>query len=209
MTLTWCGHSCFVYDTDEGTVVFDPYEPDYVPGLHFPTVAGDVILCSHQHNDHNYAEGVINSRRMPGFKVETIETYHDEQQGAARGNNTIHIVDTFGYRLAHLGDLGHMLSPQQLSQLGHIDVLLIPVGGFYTIDAVTAKALCDAVQPRIIVPMHYRRGNMGFAEIAELEDFLALFEHYTEIDGYSTELDSSLSGVVVFSRPYQGEEDED
>ncbi len=208
MTLTWCGHSCFVFDTDEGTVVFDPYEPDYVPGLHFPNIAGDVILCSHGHNDHNYMEGVKQSRRMPGFKVETLNTFHDAQHGAARGENTVHIIDVNGFRLAHLGDLGHLLTDDQIRQMQPIDVLLIPVGGYYTIDARQAKQICDALQPKVIIPMHYRKGDMGFAEIAEPDEFLHLFSQVTEIQGHTVTLDNTVQGVVVFSAPYQDEHEE-
>lgn len=203
MKLTWNGHSCFTFDTDEGTVVFDPYEPDYVPGLHLPTLSADTVLCSHEHNDHCYPQGVLNTRRLPGYTVEVVETLHDDAGGTLRGHNKVHIVDVNGFRLAHLGDLGHVLTDGQVRQMGHIDVLLVPIGGFYTIDAQQAKAVCDLLQPRVIVPMHYRKGDMGFDLIAEPEAFLQLFDAVTVIDGHTLELSDAVSGVVLFAKPRQ------
>lgn len=203
MTLTWNGHSCFTFDTDEGVVVFDPYEPDYVPGLHLPELAGDTVLCSHGHNDHCYPQGVLHTRRLPGYTVEAVETLHDDAGGSLRGANTVHIVDVNGFRLAHLGDLGHVLTERQVQAMGRIDVLLTPIGGYYTIDAKQAKEICDLLQPRIIVPMHYRKGEMGFDLIAEPEEFLELFDAITVIDGHTLELTEDVSGVVMFAEPRQ------
>lgn len=203
MTLTWNGHSCFTFDTDQGTVVFDPYEPDYVPGLHLPTLSADTVLCSHEHNDHCYPQGVLNTRRLPGYGVEVVETLHDDAGGSLRGHNKVHIIDVGGVRLAHLGDLGHVLTHEQVQQMGQIDVLLVPIGGYYTIDAQQAKRVCDLLQPRIIVPMHYRKGDMGFDLIAEPEAFLQMFDTVTVIDGHTLELNDAVSGVFLFARPNQ------
>lgn len=203
MKLTWNGHSCFTFDTDEGTVVFDPYETDYVPGLHLPALSADTVLCSHEHNDHCYPQGVLNTRRLPGFTVETVDTKHDGEGGSLRGENKVHIIDVNGFRLAHLGDLGHVLTAEQVQQMGQIDVLLVPIGGYYTIDAIQAKQVCDLLQPRVIVPMHYRKGEMGFDLIAEPEAFLAMFDAVTVIDGHTLELSDALQGVFMFARPNQ------
>ena len=203
MKLTWNGHSCFSFDTDEGVVVFDPYETDYVPGLHLPQLAGDAVLCSHSHEDHGYAEGVLQTRRLPGFTVETLHTFHDGAQGSLRGENTVHVVQAGNYRLAHLGDRGHVLTQEQVKAMGKIDALLVPVGGYYTIDAEQAKQVCDQLQPKVIFPMHYRKGNIGFDLIAEPEAFLNLFDHVTTVLGHTVELTDDLSGVVMFEHPRQ------
>ena len=203
MKLTWNGHSCFTFDTTAGVVVLDPYETDYVPGLHLPSLAADTILCSHSHEDHCYPQGVLQSRRLPGYTVEVVDTFHDEEGGALRGENKIHIIDAEGFRLAHLGDLGHVPTDTQFDQMGRIDALLIPIGGFYTIDAVQAKEICERLQPRMIFPMHYRKGDMGFDLLAEPEAFLDMFEGYTVIDGHTAELNNGLQGVVMFAYPYQ------
>ena len=203
MKLTWNGHSCFTFDTDMGIVVFDPYETDYVPGLHLPELAADVILCSHEHNDHCYPEGVRNSRRGVGFTVEAVDTFHDGEGGSLRGENKVHIVDADGFRLAHLGDLGHVPTEAQFAAMGRVDALLVPIGGFYTSDAVQAKEICDRLQSRMIFPMHYRKGDMGFDLIAEPNGFLDMFDHVTWIDGHTAELSEDLRGVVMFTQPHQ------
>jgi len=203
MKLTWNGHSCFTFDTDLGSVVFDPYETDYVPGLHLPDLAADVTLCSHGHEDHCYPQGVRNTRRAVGFTVEIVDTFHDGAGGTLRGENKVHIIDADGFRLAHLGDLGHVLTEQQLAAMGRIDALLVPIGGFYTIDARQAKEICDRLQPRIIFPMHYRKGDMGFDLIAQPDEFLGMYDGYTVIDGHTLELTDEVSGVIMFARPRQ------
>ena len=196
MTITWYGHSCFRIDTAEGSAVLDPYGPGSVPGLRLPALAADLVLCSHGHRDHSCAEAVTLTGRTPAWKVERLETFHDEQNGALRGPNTVHILEAEGLRLAHLGDLGHMLSPAQLAALGRIDVLLIPVGGFFTIGPDTAAALAKAVGARITVPMHYRGPGFGYEVIGPVEDFLRHFENVTELDD-NVLRPETLEGPVV------------
>lgn len=203
MQLTWNGHACFTFDTDAGVVVFDPYEPDYVPGLRLPALAGDVVLCSHGHEDHCYPMGVRQTRRAVGFTVETVDTLHDDAGGTLRGTNTVHIIDAGGFRLAHLGDLGHVLTEAQVAAMGRIDVLLVPIGGCYTVDAGGAARVCAQLQPRVIVPMHFRRGEMGFDTIAEADEFLQMFDQITWIDGHTVTLTKETAGVVMFARPNQ------
>lgn len=174
MKLTWYGHSCFLLETAEGSAVFDPYAPGSVPGWQLPRLTADCALCSHQHSDHNWAEGVTLTGRTPTFRVETLDTWHDGEKGALRGPNTIHVVEAEGLRLAHLGDLGHELSPEKLAALGRIDVLMIPVGGFFTIDAATADRVAAAIGAPVVIPMHYRGADFGYDRIGPAEDFLAL-----------------------------------
>lgn len=176
MRLTWYGHSCFHLEWDEGTLVFDPYTPGKVPGLTLPLLHADRVICSHKHGDHNYVAGVVCSGQMPDMDIQQFPSFHDAEQGTLRGDNLITVVHAKGIRLAHLGDLGHPLTKAQTEDLGQVDVLLIPVGGFYTIDAAQAKALIDMVSPSVVVPMHYRRGEQGLQQIEELAPFLTLFE---------------------------------
>lgn len=174
MVLKWNGHSCFTLETSQGSVVFDPYEDGSVPGLAPLHLSADVVLCSHDHRDHNAKQVVALTGRTPSFQVETLSTYHDPVQGTLRGPNTIHIISTEGMRLIHLGDLGCSLAPEQEARLEGADVLLVPVGGYYTIDASQAQALVQSLAPRIVVPMHYRSDSFGYDVIAPLADFLAL-----------------------------------
>lgn len=173
MKLTWYGHSCFKAEFMGGSVVFDPYAPGKVPGLELPQMEADMVICSHKHGDHYSPDSVHISGRSHQLAVEQIETFHDGCGGTLRGMNTVSVVSSDGIRLAHLGDLGHELSPAQLAALGRIDVLLIPVGGYYTIDAAQAKSVIGAVKPKITVPMHYRFKDRGLAPLAEIDDFLA------------------------------------
>ncbi|MBQ9686925.1 MAG: MBL fold metallo-hydrolase [Oscillospiraceae bacterium] len=204
MKITWYGHSCFKIDCAEGTVVFDPYIPGKVPGLTLPPLEADLCISSHLHTDHYAPACVKLTGTEKAFALTSIATFHDDQQGALRGNNTITVLRSEGVSVAHLGDLGHMLSEQQLRELGEITVLLIPVGGFYTINAEQARQLVRDIAPRAVVPMHYRCGDQGLAPIAEVDDFLSLFDsnqiiHLTES---SLEISSKMSaGVYVFPWP--------
>lgn len=174
MKLTWHGHSCFTIHTGGETLILDPYRDDVVPGLAPLRVEGDQVYCSHEHRDHGALEVCTLSGKDSAVQVETIQTYHDDTQGSQRGENTIHIFSAEGLRVAHMGDLGCELTPGQKEQLQNLDAILIPVGGFYTIDAKQAQALIQSIQPRVVVPMHYRSDSFGFDVIAHLDDFLAL-----------------------------------
>ena len=174
MRIIWNGHSCFTLESAGGTVVVDPYLDGSVPGLAPLRLQADAVYCSHGHRDHGGTEVVALSGDTPEMAVETLNTWHDDQQGAQRGPNVIHIFQTEGLRVAHLGDLGCELEPEQLEALKGLDALMIPVGGFYTIDAKQAKALTDLLQPRVTIPMHYRSSTFGYDVIAPLEDYLSL-----------------------------------
>ncbi len=113
-------------------------------------------MCSHEHRDHNGKEAVTLRQGMNSpFTVRTIDTWHDDQQGTLRGSNLIHILDDGQFTVAHLGDLGCELMQSQIEELEGLDALLIPVGGYYTIDAVQARAVVEKLRPNITVPMHY------------------------------------------------------
>lgn len=159
------------------------------------------ILCSHGHFDHNavdQAELVPFDGPCP-FTIRTVETFHDDQGGALRGTNTIHILSADGVTIAHLGDLGHPLPPEQIAAIGPLDAVLIPVGGTYTVDAAGAKAVCEALHPKCAVPMHYRHAPYGLPNVAGVEDFLALWGEgdVRWLEGPALELDGTARGVIV------------
>lgn len=204
MILKYYGHACFKLETAVGSVVFDPYVSGYVPGFTLPPLEADLVISSHEHSDHYAPDSVKPSGREHGFKIEQIETFHDEKGGTLRGKNIISVVCAEGLRIAHLGDLGHELNADQLEKLGNPDVLMIPIGGFYTIDAATAKNVVDACSPRLVVPMHYHEGARGFQNISDAESFLKLFpedrvrrlsESYLELT------EENLQGVCLFALP--------
>ena len=201
MKITWCGHSCFLLETAEGSVVLDPYAPGSVPGLTLPALTADLVLCSHGHGDHGYAQGVALSGRDPGFSVTAIPCFHDDQGGRLRGVNRIHVIEAEGLRVAHLGDLGHLLSREQLAALGQLDVLLIPVGGHYTIGPETAADTAKAVDARITVPMQYRGAGFGYDVIGPVEKFTALMDGVRFADGSAFDPAQEQPGVLVLRCP--------
>ena len=197
MTLTWNGHSCFTLDTGAGRAVFDPYEPGSVPGWTLPPLAAEAVLCSHGHHDHCHAAGVKQTRMAPGFTVETVDCWHDEVHGAKRGSNIIHIVTAEGKRFVHLGDLGHTLTAEQAAAVGRPEVLMIPVGGFYTVDAATAWEIVRQARPRCVVPMHYRHEKGGFDVLSTVEDFTQYFTRVQRVGRELTLSEPLPEGLVI------------
>ena len=199
MKLTWLGHSCFKMESNGYTVILDPYEDDYVPGLAPVRETADAVFCSHEHKDHN-ARAVVTLKQdqTPSpFTITEIHTWHDEVQGAKRGENCIRIFDDGTYRVAHLGDLGCELEPEQIEQLKGLDAVMIPVGGFYTIDAMQAKVLFDQIQPRVTIPMHYRWADFGYDVIGTLDEFTNLCDCVVEYAGNSIELNGEMLQQVA------------
>ena len=186
LELRWNGHACFSLTCRDFTVVFDPYENDYVPGFGPLDLEADLVLCSHGHGDHSAAHVVkLRQGGTNPFTITEIHTFHDPQGGALRGENTIRILEAGGLKAAHFGDLGCELTPTQLAELQGLDIAMIPVGGFYTIGPEEAKALVDKLGARVVVPMHYRMGDVGLPAIRELDEFLALVEDYVYYPGNS------------------------
>ena len=188
MKLTWYGHSCFMMESRAGRVVFDPYADGFPKGLKLPELTADLVLCSHGHDDHNAEGKVTVSGEQTDYTVETLCCWHDDVGGTKRGENLIRIVSGGGARVAHLGDVGHMLSKGQIKAIGHVDALLIPVGGFYTIDAAAARELADAIDAQLVIPMHYRGEGFGFDELDTVEPFAALSKNVEYAEGSSIEL---------------------
>lgn len=176
ISIKYHGHSCFSVSDGEHTAVFDPYAPGYVPGLKDISLTADAVFCSHGHGDHSYAEAVTLRGEDP-FLCEKIVCPHDDAGGKKRGMNTIHILHIGGMRVAHMGDIGCCLPEGNMAKLRGVDAILIPVGGFYTIDAAEADAIARLSGARVVIPMHYRTEKAGFDTIATVEDFLKLREN--------------------------------
>lgn len=198
MKITWHGHSCFTIDTLQGSVTVDPFQDNYVPGFGTIRPASDAVYCSHGHGDHHGPETVTLTGKACGVGVETVSTWHDEVQGAKRGANLAHIFSAEGMKVIHLGDLGCELSDEQIKALSAPDVLLIPVGGFYTIDAKQAKQVVDQLKPRIVIPMHYKGEGFGFDVLAPVDDFLSLWEGTVKVlDSNSVEVTADTPAQVI------------
>lgn len=182
MKLTWYGHSCFLLETEQGSVVFDPYEPGYVPGLKLPELEADLCLCSHGHGDHNYTAAVKLSGRQTGLKIFEFPCFHDDKQGLLRGKNLMHLVEAEGRKILHMGDLGHMPGPELIEQLGHVDLMMVPVGGYYTIDAAQAAAVVRTIKPGMAIPMHYKGKGFGFEVLSTVEEFTERMDRVKILD---------------------------
>lgn len=187
MDITYYGHSCFKLSGKAGTVVTDPFG-EYV-GLPVPKLSADVVTVSHQHPDHNASTkiGGTTRREKPflivesgeyevgGISVFGVVTYHDTVQGAERGRNIVFTILIDGVSVCHLGDLGHEMTPEQLSAIGEVDVVLCPVGGVYTIDPQLAVKTINTLEPSYVIPMHYRtpaHDPKVFGDLKTLQDFL-------------------------------------
>ena len=203
MIITWLGHASFMLESGGYRIVLDPCKG--VPGVTDTACEAEAVYCSHGHFDHCYTDEIrLTEGKISPFTVKEIAAFHDEENGAKRGTNTIRLLTAEGVTVAHMGDLGHQLSEAQLSAMGTVDLLLLPVGGTYTVDSAGAKAVCDAVKPRVVIPMHYRRGDMGFDVLQTAEEFTAQFPpedvHAYETNTLTvTEELLTQGGVVVLS----------
>lgn len=179
--IRWHGHACFEIK-DHVTLVLDPHDGASI-GLKSPSAKADIVLISHKHFDH--ANGLTYVRKngtvvidkpgnyeVKGVKVVGLPTYHDESRGMKRGSNIIYLFEIEGIRFCHLGDLGHVLSEDQARLLRPVDVLMIPVGGTFTIDAKQADEVVRSLSPKIVIPMHFRVPGLNLP-IASVEGFIA------------------------------------
>lgn len=185
ITVKWHGHSCFSVTADGYTIVLDPFAPGSVPGLADLSLEANRVLCSHQHSDHGCTDVVtVTEKKSSPFSVMKIDTYHDDAKGSTRGPNRIHILDAHGICIVHFGDLGCMLTAEQIDVLKKADVVMIPVGGFYTIDAAQAAEIVSKLNPQVVIPMHYRSDTFGYPVIGRLEEYTA---HCKDVVVYDTD----------------------
>ena len=163
MEITWLGHSCFKLKGKQATVITDPFSP--ATGYTLGKVTADIVTVSHPHPGHSYVQGVADEPRVlkspgeyesAGVLTVGVHTYHDNEKGAQRGKNTAFVIDVDDVMICHLGDLGHVLTAEQVAEIDGVDVLLIPVGNVSTIDAVQAAQIVRQLEPKIVIPMHYK-----------------------------------------------------
>lgn len=185
MDIYWLGQACFKLKGKNATVVIDPYDPDFT-GLKLPKdLQADVVLTTHGHNDHNNVSAISgpSGETPPAFKdpgeyevagavVTAISSFHDNKEGSERGKNIIFHLLLDNLNIVHLGDLGQSkLTEEQVAQIGETDILLVPVGSVYTIDAKAASEIMAQLEPKIIIPMHYKIEGLKF-ELEGVENFL-------------------------------------
>lgn len=184
MEITFLGHSSFKIKGKTTSVITDPFDPNMV-GLKFPKSEADIVTVSHQHNDHNNVEIIGGVKKVVdgpgeyeigGISIIGTASYHDASKGAERGGNTIYSIEVEGVRITHLGDLGHTLTEEKIKEIGPADILMIPVGGEFTIGPSEAVEVVHAINPTIILPMHYQMPGLKeetFSKLAPIDTFLS------------------------------------
>jgi L-ascorbate metabolism protein UlaG (beta-lactamase superfamily) len=182
MKIKFLGHASFLITSDTGTrIITDPYKPGcFDGGIQYGKITeeADIVTISHDHDDHNNTD--INGnptfvrtsadQEVKGIQINGIDVYHDTSEGKERGGNRIFNMKVDDLNIVHLGDLGHDLSVQDAERIGNVDVLLVPVGGFFTIDANAAEKVINTLKPKIIIPMHFKTDKCGFP-IAPVTEF--------------------------------------
>lgn len=183
MEIKYIGHSSFFIKSKEARVVTDPYDPGMV-GLKFPKTEADIVTISHQHPDHNYIAGISGTPLVidwpgefekNGVRIFGYRSFHDKNKGQERGENTLYKIETEDLSILHCGDLGHLIDDSFIEEIGEVDILMVPVGGLFTIDATEAVELVKRVEPKLVIPMHYNSPKLKqeqFEKLTGVEDFL-------------------------------------
>lgn len=193
MKIIFLGHASFLLTSDKGVkIITDPYKPGcFGGGIKYSPITedADIVTISHEHDDHNetnihgnptFVRGA-GKKQVKGITITGVDVYHDECSGKERGSNTIFNMVIDDLNVVHLGDLGHNLSSAEVDKIGNVDILLIPVGGYFTIDSRTAEKVINMLKPKVVVPMHFKTDKCGFP-IASVDDFTKNKE-VNKIDG--------------------------
>lgn len=190
LQIRWFGHACFLISSPSGVkILTDPFDESV--GYRLPDTSADVVTSSHDHFDHNNVSAAKGNpvilKGQGEYKddkvnVSSVETWHDTEHGAKRGKNQVFIIETDGVRIVHMGDIGHDLTPSQLDAIGKPDVLIVPCGGHYTIDALGAKRLVEATCPRVVIPMHYKTETVRDWPIAKVDEFVEGLDNVVKLD---------------------------
>jgi L-ascorbate metabolism protein UlaG (beta-lactamase superfamily) len=183
MIIRYLGHAAFLIITQNGTqIITDPYNAaGYGPTFRYEAIEdkADIVTVSHEHDDHNY-NGIkgdpvyireAGKKEVKSVIINGVASFHDDKKGKARGNNIIYNIETDSVHVVHLGDLGHELTADDIRKIGPVDILLVPVGGTYTIGPETADKVISALKPRIAIPMHYKTDKCSFP-ILSVDTFL-------------------------------------
>lgn len=183
MDIQYLGHSSFRIKGKTATIITDPFDADMV-GVKYPKQKADIVTTSHDHKDHNQTDRVdVAKKVIPGpgeydisdVSIIGIPSYHDDKKGKERGKNTIFVFEIDGLRVAHLGDLGHELKEKHLNRMGAIDILMVPVGGHFTVGPKEAAEVVRTLEPSIVIPMHFLTPKMdkkNFGDLEKLDPFL-------------------------------------
>jgi L-ascorbate metabolism protein UlaG (beta-lactamase superfamily) len=199
MKVKWVGHACFLLTSEAGLrILTDPYTPGaFGLGYHPPAETADIVTVSHEHPDHNNTAAVKGKpevvrgagvHKVKGVEIKGVSTSHDEASGSQRGPNTVFCFTLDGVRVCHLGDLGHDLAAGLLAEIGPVDVLLIPVGGNFTIDANVASRVADRIAPKVVIPMHFNNERCRDFPVAAVDDFRKKRQRVRTLDASEVEI---------------------
>ena len=206
--IVYLGHASFLMKGNDFSLITDPYRNMSVPNLTFPKVEEvDAVFCSHNHFDHD-ASNLVKIKNDPQpVKALSIVVPHDHEGGAKRGMNSIRMFNVDGYKIVHLGDTGCVLDEETLAPIKNCDVLLAPINGFFTISPDELKKICDIVNPRIVVPMHYymKKYNSGYPDDNMFEKFIEVFPNYEYLINEVLDLDKykDYQGALIFDKYLQ------
>jgi L-ascorbate metabolism protein UlaG (beta-lactamase superfamily) len=198
MEIVYLGHSSFKLSGKNTKLITDPFDSSMV-GIKYPKVEADIVTISHHHNDHDKSEQVSEVKKIVdgpgeyeigGVSIIGISSFHDDKKGAERGKNTIYLIEMDGLKILHLGDLGHLLTDKEKSEIGNIDVMFVPVGGEYTIDAKTAFEIVKSISPKVVIPMHYK---LDGAKEGGTSSKLSAVDEFLTISGLAVEKMPKLS----------------
>lgn len=179
MEIIYIGHSCFLIKGKKVSIVIDPYDPE-MTGFKMPKQNCQILINTHQHGDHNFNKQVNHEKLIDSageYEINDvyltgIQTFHDSEEGKDRGKNLIFQIEVDGFSILHLGDLGHELNEKIISKIGNIDVLMIPVGGKYTLDVSDASKVISSLEPHIVIPMHYQEEESKMKDLNKIDKFL-------------------------------------
>lgn len=210
MKIKWLGHACFLITSDSGVrILTDPF--DETVGYELPNVEADIVASSHDHFDHNHLSVVKGSFKVldkpgkfseKGIEVNGVSTYHDKSKGSERGKNVIFNFLIDGINLCHCGDLGHVLTEEQVKEIGKVDILLVPVGGTFTVNASEAYEVVKQLNPKVTIPMHFKTDVLDFP-IDGVDKFISVAGTGKKLGKQEIEINkdnlSEFSPIVVLS----------
>jgi L-ascorbate metabolism protein UlaG (beta-lactamase superfamily) len=214
LDITWLGHSCFRVRSKDATVVMDPYNK--IQGLELGRPRAEIVTISHDHPGHNNVDGVKGDPapkvvsgpgeyEISGMFITGVRTYHDAEKGKTLGRNTVYLLESEQMVLAHMGDLGHRLTDEQVDLMSNVDVLLLPVGGGNSLGPERAAEVLAQVEPSIVVPMHYRTapGQEGLEGVDHFckEVGLSEYEVLDRLTVRKSDLGETLQVKVLAPRP--------
>ena len=214
MRIKWFGQSCFLLASGAGVgVLMDPFKADSHLSYAQVRQPADIVTVSHEHFDHNYLADIPGKHEVlkggvdkiiSGISIKGINAFHDDTMGKERGVNTVFCVNMDGINICHLGDLGHRLSSSEIAAVGKIDILLVPIGGVFTIDCEVAAKVCQDINPHVVIPMHYKTDRCQFLQWTA-DDFIKGKQNVRKLDSSEAEFSSgnlpSAMEIIILKYP--------